>query len=996
VGTASRSIGEDPPAKPVPEDTAVPEETAVSKDSALPLAPSPEQDSATAQNTPQDARQAPTPADAKHQGRASEEPTLLGQFFRWFTQGNRAENSTGNQEKALAELTSSWDFQRSGDQNLDLWPDDWKRIVGREFPKYLPVQIVARNGNLEQSSVEAGKSLGKIYVGWKRGRLPSKVVLESLPPEVDSLFDQTIDRCLEMQVNGGSINLCSPTIPIEPRFYYRMQLDIQCQGMNHHKAWAQLELLDEKENVISIHPTQELTGDHPWKKIDVNALQDRPVPQARKGRLRIMVEGPKSSFAQGIVRVDRIRIWKVPRIRVTLDRAANIFADGESVRVRVIATGLSADDRLVKFQLLDRYGNQMDESSTRFERPKEKELLVSTDLADLGLQEFNGLEVDGQAIWNPEIREPGFYRIRVELGRAANQTLYRMISFAILNTDVSLGKGRFGWSLTSESMPTDFNHLPTLAQQAALGWIKVPIWYDPHNIEKSDEYAWLIDRFQNLGMRCVGVLDLPPKNARESFASTGTANAAQLFQDQEIWQPHVDPVLTRMSLGLVLFQLGSDKDLSFQGYNNLAQRLNEIRKHFREYGQDIQIGLPWNWLDVGPVDVSTPSDFITLRTFPPLTGDEIETYAKLLSSDTQMKWISLEPLDSRRYTDQHRIQNLVERMLACTKSGVEAAFVPDPIHQHTGMMLPDGSPTPLFLPWRTLSFHLTGAKFIGSFALRGGSTNHIFERDGQAILVGWNNAKTREQLYLGDDVKMCDLWGNVSIVETIVDNSFREQVIEFSEEPVIVTGLSLPIARWRISFQLANYENQVPGAARFKLKGVFSNGFDQAVVGNLELFAPELIHNDSVKKTFDLPARQDVELPIDLNLRPDASTGKQMITAIFDIQAGTQYRFRVFNPMYIGAQDIEVELSYEVDPDGNLVIRQDLVNNTNRTLDFECTLFAPDRVHLRQQLLQVPPGRVTRYYRLEQGAELKGKTVWLRCQQLDNGRYLNYRTNIDW
>jgi hypothetical protein len=73
-----------------------------------------------------------------------------------------------------------------------------------------------------------------------------------------------------------------------------------------------------------------------------------------------------------------------------------------------------------------------------------------------------------------------------------------------------------------------------------------------------------------------------------------------------------------------------------------------------------------------------------------------------------------------------------------------------------------------------------------------------------------------------------------------------------------------------------------------------------------------------------------------------------------------------------------------------------LVNNTNRTLDFECTLFAPDRVHLRQQLLQVPPGRVTRYYRLEQGAELKGKTVWLRCQQLDNGRYLNYRTNIDW
>lgn len=927
---------------------------------------------------------------------ADTDESFFTRLYNWITRTDKTKSNASTQEKALAELTASWDFQRGDDTNLDLWPDEWKRTVSREFPKYLPVEIVACNPKLDAASIEAGKSVGKMYVGWKRGRLPSKVVLESLPPEVDRWFDKAIDRCLEMRVDGGAINLCSPTIPIEPRFYYSMQLDMECIGLSDHRVWAQLEILDEKENVISTTATQQLTGDVPWKSLEINALQERPLRNARKGRVRLMVEGPKSSSAQGIVHVDRIRIWKVPRIRMTLDRAANVFNEGEEVRVRVVATGLSEENRVVEFQLLDRHGKKIEEADVRFERPKGKEIMVSTELAELGMEGFNELEVDGEAIWKPEVRDPGFYSVRVELGRAANQTLYRVVSLAVINSDVSTGKGRFGWSLTADSMPADFHHLPTLAQQAALGWIKIPVWYDPHDLEKSDEYAWLIDRMQNLGLRCIGVLDLPPKNIRANFSNSGTANAAQLFQDPDLWQPHLDPVLTRMSLSLVLFQLGSDKDLSFQGYSNLAQRLNDIRKHLQEFGQDIQVGLPWNWLDVGPVSINTPSDFITLRTNPPLTSEELESYVQLLGQEAHMRWISVEPLDSRRYPPEDRIQNLVERMLVAARFRVEAAFIPDPIHEHTGMMLADGSPTLLFLPWRTLAYHLTGAQYIGSFALRGGTTNYVFERDGEAILIGWNQTQTSEQLYLGENIQVCDLWGETQTPQSIVDGGFREQVIEFSNEPIVITGLSLPVARWRISFKLSNYDNQVPGAARFKLKAAFSNGFDQSVVGSLELFAPELIHNSSVKKTFDLTDRQDVELPVDLNLRPDASTGKQMVTAIFDIQSGSQYRFRVFHPLYIGAQDIEVELSYEVDPDGNLVIRQDLVNNTERILDFECTLFAPDRVHVRQQLLQIPPGRVTRFYRLANAAELKGKTVWLRCQQLDNGRFLNYRTNVDW
>ncbi len=928
------------------------------------------------------------------------------QLFNWLAQGMAPPASSSIEEKALAELTASWDFQRSGDRNLDNWPDDWKRTISRAYPRYLPIGIAARNQNLEQASVAAGQALGKIYLGWKRNRPPSRIVLESLPPEIDSLFDATIDRCLELKLDGGAIDLCSPAVPIEARFYYSLQLDMQTEGLTEHQAWAQLEILNDKQELISVHPTSAQSGSTHWHKFEVNALQDRPNNAAKFGRVRIKVEGPKSSSASGIVKVDRIRIWKVPRIRMTLDRPANIFKEGEKVRIRVITTGLSEENRNIRFELLNRYGQHLESESIKFERPKSKEIMISTELADLGMNQYSDLEVDGEAIWLPQVSEPGFYTARVELGKAANQTLYRVISFAIINNDTSDGQGRFGWSFSSRSMPNSFNHLPTLAQQATLGWIKVPIWYDPHDAERSDEYAWLIDRIQNLGMRCIGILDQPPEKIRDNFASTGTANAAQVFQDPAIWQPQLDPVLTRMSLSLVLFQLGADHDLSFQGYSNLTERLSEIRKHFQGFGQDIQVGLPWNWLDYSPpspdakntnsITSDNPSDFITLRTNPPLTSEEMDAYVGLLTADAHNRWINIDPLDARYYSSQHRIQNLAERMLVTAKNRVEAAFVSDPIDEYHGLMLPDGSPTILFLPWRTLAHHLTGAYFIGSFSLPGGSQNYVFEREGQAILIGWNNNPTKEQLYLGEMVSIADLWGNVTAAETIVDTSFREQVIEFGPEPIVVTGLNLPIARWRISFQLANSDVQQPGTSIARVNAGFSNGFDQSVVGSLEIFAPELIHDASVKKSFDLAEQQNISLTMDLNLRPDASTGKQMVTAIFDLQAGSPYRFRVFHPLYVGAQDIEVELSYEIDADGNLLIRQDLVNNTNKILDFECTLFVPDRVHRRQQILQIPPGQATRYYRLENGNELKGKTLWLRCKQLDTGRFLNYRAEIDW
>ena len=107
-------------------------------------------------------------------------------------------------------------------------------------------------------------------------------------------------------------------------------------------------------------------------------------------------------------------------------------------------------------------------------------------------------------------------------------------------------------------------------------------------------------------------------------------------------------------------------------------------------------------------------------------------------------------------------------------------------------------PAELLLPWRAAASKLGGTKYLGSIELPNGSDNRIFVRpDGQAVMVVWNDTPTQEILYLGKDVHVVDLWGRTTS-PTQQDN---QQVIDVGPLPTFVTGLSEPIARWRMALR---------------------------------------------------------------------------------------------------------------------------------------------------------------------------------------------------
>ena len=50
-----------------------------------------------------------------------------------------------------------------------------------------------------------------------------------------------------------------------------------------------------------------------------------------------------------------------------------------------------------------------------------------------------------------------------------------------------------------------------------------------------------------------------------------------------------------MSLRVRWWQLGRDGDISFVGFPNLNKRIEDVRTALFRFGQDVRIGINWDW-----------------------------------------------------------------------------------------------------------------------------------------------------------------------------------------------------------------------------------------------------------------------------------------------------------------------------------------------------------------------------------------------------------------
>ena len=83
-------------------------------------------------------------------------------------------------------------------------------------------------------------------------------------------------------------------------------------------------------------------------------------------------------------------------------------------------------------------------------------------------------------------------------------------------------------------------------------------------------------------------------------------------------------------------------------------------------------------------------------------------------------------------------------------------------------------------------------------------------------------------------------------------------------------------------------------------------------------------------------------------------------------------------------------------PDGRLEIEQIIVNRTfpQEILDFNCNLFARGNRRQKKRVSRMGNGKTPKRYYLPNADSLRGVELWLRAEQIDGRRLLNFRWTV--
>jgi hypothetical protein len=870
------------------------------------------------------------------------------------------------------------------DADYDGWPDGWTRRRSLELPEFLRMAIVAEGQTIRSSTAEPAAA--------------------------------EVNRVLRMELDGGGAAIESPAVAVSSRFSLLLSLRIRTKGLKHDGAWATLSLQDIEGNELHSFSSVPVSGTAEWQRVEIG-----PVTPSNDKVVQAAVSlhvGPKGSGSQdlaGSAEFEDLLIVRLPRMTLVANRQPGLYVEPEKPELVCEVSGVRIAEPVVRFELLDDQGKSLATHSSPL-------TAIESDNGPADAPAALAEGYAGRASWTPRVPGYGFYRVTASLQApdSSDSLLTRSQTLAVLRPFPTPSRSEFGWSLPGGERPYAYGRMAELLGQAGLGWVKLPVWFDHKQAAEVERIAWFAEQLSIQGIDVVGVLDQPPEELRQVFREPGHLPVASVFLEPELWEPAVSPVMTRLSLRVRWWQLGDDQDASFVGYPQFETKLAEIKSRLEQYGQEVRLGVGWRWLYPLPTsERSTPPwNFLSYDSDPALTAQELATYlappvsgAKGTSAESAGKsarvgrvkgtllpparssaaerWIMLSPLASSEYSPQTRVQDLVERMLSARIHGASAVFVPLPFDPEQGLMNEDGSPSELFVPWRTTASLIGGARYLGPIQLPGGSTCHAFGRDDQAVLVLWNQHPTNEQLALGSGVRQIDVWGRDLLPVTADPTEIALHNIAVGELPTFVTGQNAAVARWQAGLTFDTTRVASLRGVEQSIGMHVQNPFGQGIGGELRLHAPQNWKLDARPVRFKAAAGEELKLGLPVILQSDADSGPQMVRLDFDVTADRNYKFSVYRTLQLGLEDVQIDLKTRLREDGALVVEQQLTNMTDRPVSFQCLLFPPGRRREIRQVIGASPGNAVTTFVLPKGADLIGQRLWLRAEEIGGQRVLN-------
>jgi len=862
------------------------------------------------------------------------------------------------------------DFGPEWDHDFDNWPDRWAREQSVNYPHYLPIRIVEE---------------------------PVPGIVKDKSPQA---------RCLQVDLNGGAAAVHCPPVKVDALYTYVVEGWVQTQGLKHDEAFLSLTFLDSANKPLQTIRSDGLRRTADWTKVRIGPVASSN-KQAQNAVVTLHLARTERADLRGTARFSDVWLGRLPRMTLSANRRSHLYFDDETPSITCTASGFAEAHTKVIFELVDVEGNVITRSEERLvseSAQQSTEVTREAATAGDGAKSHGGDTKSppqqgapifaGTAVWEPEISQPGFYRVKVEMPGKTGVANQRQITLAMVRRLPAPSAGEFGWSLPDGEEALTLVELAEVMGHSGCNWCKFPLWDEGYPTDREEQLVWFAERLGLRRVELVGLLSAPPENLRKQLVGAESQQAAGIFSmPNEMWYPSLEPIMTRLSLKVRWWQLGLDRDQSFVGYPELGKKITLLKKQFARYGQRMYLGMGWSWLKSLP-DEKPTWDFLSLAADPPLTWEEQLAYLRATKDGGCLRWVVLEPLPRENYSLEARATDLVMRMIASKMEGAEGVFIPEAFDTNTGLMNQDGTVGELFIPWRTAAHMLAGMQSLGSLQLPSNSRTQIFQRDDEMIMAVWSDQPAELRLFIGEDARQVDLWGR----ETAVPVENGQQVLKVGPTPVFVSGISASMVRTQMGVQFENtklasqFGKPQPNGIRLK------SHFPQSIRGQVRVITAREVDWGVAPKdiAFKCAPGETMYQQFEVTLGSNASTGRQLVRLDFDITADRRYQFSVYRNIEVGLSDIFGEAFTRLNEKGELEVEQRITNETDEIVSFKCYLYPgkdrTGRVRKKMMMHIEDHGRGVdvRTFRIQDGADLIGQTLFLRAEEVNGSRILNY------
>ncbi|TWU31570.1 hypothetical protein Poly41_61270 [Novipirellula artificiosorum] len=936
--------------------------------------------------------------------------------------GNPASGAEANADSGVSSNihrqleTFRWSFGRESDANFDDWPDGWRRSRGHRHPQYVGIAIAAHDPAFEQQCQNLDSAVMRV---WPKLRKQFSG-LPVLPP---SIADFLVDRYLRVDLDGGLAMVQSAKVNTSGLYQYRFTARVTTQGLRHDHARVEFVFYDASGKEIESHATEPVRGTTAWTKLVVNNVQ--PPPAATEMCVRLIVDGAEDGLEdiRGSIGFDDLQIEPFPQLQLVTNEPLGIYPYGRTATATAIVLGLPTGASRVHFRLFDVDGNEIKSQLASIEPNA-----ASSEHDEAGRTTAPPTtKLDMQVSWDLPRLPPGFYQIAASLEGQNLSSLATETTLAVIEPlpgDTS--PGCFGWTLpTGDRLPRGGSHrdintseiqtprndyherispreLVTWLTQLGVDWVKYPCWVAPDDNQQANRVAEIFTRFQDNEIQTVGMLDQPREDQVPLYdlRSRREVVASQLFRDAKIWQPLLEPVMTRLTLKVRKWQLGSDQDFSFLGRSHLRDSINNISIGLQGYGQPLEVAICWPWSEPPLPESETSWQAVCRSGSPELTADELDAALELhqhqqSQSDGPDTWVLLDPISKTRYDRDDRVLDLVLRMATVRKHRVEAAFVSNPHDEDHGLLNHESRPDVLLLPWRTTAQLIGNLRQVGSLRLRCDAPNIVFAAANRAVLMVWSNQPQEEILYLGENVQAIDVWGKTEKLPVETYENRQVHRIKIGKLPLFLVGVDPDLLAFRMSVDIAQTQVDSLLGQIQPIDVTFANPSRDGLAGTMRIRGPEAWSFEQPSIEWELLGGSTTNQQVEVVLGNNAKVGKYELALDFELQTVPPKRLTVYRNVTVGPTGLELKSTTRILDGGQLRVEMEMINHSDATQSYDCMLFPQAGRQYQRRFITIEPGQTTRRdFYWPDGAQLLGGTMLLIAREQDGRRILNYEIPV--